>query len=86
MNSGPVQESTTRFTLPEAALRLEVEEATIREWLSTVNWRPSLLFCNNSPAQLPSRSSACFTASNEEPGTAVAKSSWPRRPSASARL
>ena len=39
MNSGPVQESTTRFTLPEAALRLEVEEATIREWLSTFNWQ-----------------------------------------------
>ena len=37
MNIGPVQESPL-FSLPEAALRLEVEEATIREWLSTFNW------------------------------------------------
>jgi DNA-binding transcriptional MerR regulator len=38
MNSGPVQESSPLFSLSEAALRLEVEEAIIREWLSTFNW------------------------------------------------
>lgn len=39
MNFGPVQESPILFSLPEAALRLEVEETTIREWLSTFNWQ-----------------------------------------------
>jgi DNA-binding transcriptional MerR regulator len=38
MTLGPVQDSPS-FSLPEAALRLEVEEATIREWLSNFNWQ-----------------------------------------------
>ena len=38
MNIGPVQESPV-FSLPEAALRLDVEETAIREWLSTFNWQ-----------------------------------------------
>jgi DNA-binding transcriptional MerR regulator len=38
MTTGPVQDSAPTFSLHEAALRLDVEEATIREWLSTFNW------------------------------------------------
>lgn len=38
MNLGPVQDSPT-FSLSEAALRLEVDEVTLREWLSNFNWQ-----------------------------------------------
>lgn len=38
MTTGPVQDSAPNFSLHEAALRLDVEEATIREWLSAFNW------------------------------------------------
>ena len=38
MSMSSLQESSPLFSLGEAALRLEVEESTIREWLSTFNW------------------------------------------------
>lgn len=38
MTTEPLHESSPRFTLAEAALRLDLPESTIREWLSTFNW------------------------------------------------
>ena len=38
MTPSSLPDSSTLFSLAEAALRLEVDEATIREWLSTFSW------------------------------------------------
>lgn len=38
MTTGPLHEPSPSFSLPEAAMRLDVPEGTIREWLQTFNW------------------------------------------------
>lgn len=38
MTTGPLHESSPSFSLQEAAMRLDVPEGMIREWLQTFNW------------------------------------------------